>query len=156
MKLNNKPQLIILLRTELVLFGDGRAAGAGADALLEGLDGDESTGTLFILPVAHGKQGPVSIGLDAQFKGLVHSQEGNRRLSIGNAGPGAVAAVAALLGPEVGLGHILDPTGNRADGELILHVDVAFPHAAGIFHLVKGGIQAEGFAEPGQDAATLV
>ena len=58
----NKSKRIILPGAVLVFRGHRGAARAGADALLERLDGDVGAGAFFVLSVLHGKQRPVGIG----------------------------------------------------------------------------------------------
>ena len=123
------------------------AAGAGANALLEGLDCYIGPRTGLVPAVLHGEQCAVGVWLDAQFKRAANSLKDHAGLSIGDRSHGTVHAVAALLRAQIRLGHIGHCTIHRTDGELILHVAIAFSAAANIMHCIKNLVQAERLAK---------
>ncbi len=100
----------------------------------------------------------VCVGLDVQLEGFLHRFEGDRGAAVGNGGAGAVAAVAALLGPDVRLGHVGHLAGDRADRELLLHVRVALTGASRVRDVVEALVETEGLCEAGEcaDADRLV
>ena len=103
----------------------------------------------------HPAERPVGIGLDAELERFIHSLESDLDFAVAHARLGAVAAVAALLRADVGLCHILDRAFHCADRELVFHVAVALACPACIFHCVKNVLEAECFAESGDDLIAL-
>ena len=101
----------------------------------------------------HGAERLIRIGLDAQLEGLFHRFKGNRALSVADSGLRAVHAVAALLGPDVGLRHVRDPAGDLTNGKLLPHIAIALTSAPGVGHVVKALVQPEALSEARDDAA---
>ena len=121
--------------------------------MLEGLDGHVGAGAVFVLTVFHFAEGAVGVGLDSQLEGFADGPEGDLHLPVADACHGAVAAVSAFLRLDIRLGHVSYPAGYLSDGELVLHVAVAFAGPSDIFHRVKDLMQTEAFAKAGNNSA---
>ena len=100
----------------------------------------------------HLRQRLIGVGLDAQLKGPVHGLEADPGGSVGELSPVAVAAVAALLGLDIRLGHVRHAGLSFSDGELLLHIAVALAGPPAIPHPVKAAVQTEDLAEAGEGA----